>query len=228
MMATLTRTLEKNSWMIYAALFVVLAVLIVLSPAEATLGNVVKIVYLHGATERIAGYAYLLAAVLGVAYFIMSLRAQSAQQSFNSDLEIASSRRTLLAMTWTRAFAETAILFWLSEFIISMPAQMLAWGGITLNEPRVASAMWILVMTILVYGVARWIAEPMWMAFAAIANAVIFLIVLKGAVNILHPGSAILSSDSDAMKLFYMGIVIVCGGIAVQLARDLVTRYTAR
>lgn len=204
-MATLTRTLEKNSWMIYVALLVVLAVLVVLSPAEATLGNVVKIVYLHGATERIAGYAYLLAAVLGIAY-------------------IVTKRNAFIA--WTRAFAEIAILFWLAEFLISVPAQVLAWGGFTLNEPRVASAMWILVMTILVYGVARWIAEPMWIAFGAIANAAIFLIVLKGAVNILHPGSAIFASDSDAMKIFYMGIVIVCGVIAIQLARDLAARYT--
>ena len=126
---------------------------------------------------------------------------------------------------WTRAFAETAILFWLAQFIISAPAQVLAWGAFTLNEPRVASAMWILAMTALVYVVARWMDEPMWMAFAAIANGAIFLIVLQGAVNILHPGSAILGSDSVTIKFFYAGIVIVCGVIALQLARDLAARY---
>lgn len=205
-MATLTQTLQKNTWLIYAALFLALAVLVIFSPAEATLGNVVKIVYVHGATERVAAYAYLIAAALGIAYLVTK-------------------RNALVA--WTRAFAETAILFWLLHFLISIPAQVMAWGGITLNEPRVASALWILVMTILVYIVARWIAEPIWMAFAAIANAVIFLIILKGAVNILHPGSAIFSSDSDVMKIFYVGIVMVCGAIAIQVTRDLTARYAA-
>jgi hypothetical protein len=238
-MTILTRTLQNASrnWIIYTALLVVLAGLVVFSPAEATLGNVVKIVYLHAATERIAAYAYLIAGVLGTAYIVVSLRARSAKQSFKVDSEIASSHKPLLAtlaphvsaggtLAWTRAFAETAILFWLAQFIISAPAQVLAWGAFTLNEPRVASAMWILAMTALVYVVARWIAEPMWMAFAAIANGAIFLIVLQGAVNILHPGSAILGSDSVTIKFFYAGIVIACGVIALQLARDLATRYT--
>ena len=228
-MTTLTRTLQNASrnWMIYTALLVALAGLVVFSPAEATLGNVVKIVYLHAATERIAAYAYLIAGVLGIAYLLLRGASLATKQSPNRS-EIASQK--LLAMTntlvhWTRAFAETAILFWLAQFIISAPAQVLAWGAFTLNEPRVASAMWILAMTALVYVVARWMDEPMWMAFAAIANGAIFLIVLQGAVNILHPGSAILGSDSVTIKFFYAGIVIVCGVIALQLARDLAARY---
>ena len=201
-MATLTRTLQQNNWLIYAALFVTLAGLLVLSPTEATLGNVVKIVYAHGAAERVATYAYLLAGGLGVVHLAL--------------------KRESLAR-WTQAVAETAIVFWLAQFVISAPAQVLAWGAFTLSEPRVASALVVLIATALVYVVARWLADPTWMSLAAIANAAILVIVLRGAINILHPVDPIVGSDSPAIKIFYAAIVIVMGLVAVQFVRDRAT-----
>lgn len=121
---------------------------------------------------------------------------------------------------WTQAVTETAIVFWLAQFVISAPAQVLAWGAFDFSEPRVAGALWILALTVLVYVVARWIGEKNWMSVAAIANLAIFLIVLRGAVNILHPGNAIIASDSMAIKGFYAAIVVTMGLLAFQFARD--------
>ncbi len=202
-MTTLTRTLEKNNGTINLALVCALAALLVLSPAEATLGDAVKFVYLHGASERIAAYAYLLAAVLGLAQLVRP-RAGWAR--------------------WTRAVSETAIVFWLAELLISLPAQVLAWGGLTLNEPRVSGALWILALTIVVYVVAHWLRDETWTALAAVANAVIVLVVLRGAINILHPLNPILGSDSIAIRLFYGAIVIVVGALALQFTRGMVER----
>ncbi len=228
-MMTLPRTLQRNSWLIYAMLFLALAALLVFSPAEARLGNVVKIVYAHGAAERVAVYAYLIAGGLGLA--CLSLRAFFAKQSPTRNAEIASSHPStrsarsgsLLAMTlarWTHAVAETAIVFWLAQFVISAPAQVLAWGAFTLSEPRVASALVVLIATALVYIVARWLGDPTWLSLAAIANAAILVIVLRGAINILHPVDPIVGSDSPTIKIFYAAIVVVTGLLALQFARD--------
>lgn len=198
-MATLTRTLERNNLLIYAALLLILIGLFILAPAEATLGNIVKIVYAHGAAERVATYAYVIAGGLGIASLIL--------------------KRDAL-VSWTQALTETALVFWLAQIAISIPAQMLAWGGITLSEPRVAGALWILGLTTLVYLTARWIGEAGWMALAAIANMIILIIVLRGAINILHPLDPILGSTSLAIKGFYAAIVLTMGLLAVQLVRD--------
>ena len=198
-MATLTRTLKISNPTIYAALFVVLLALLVLSPAEATLGNVVKIVYAHGAAERVSSFAYVIAGGLGGVQLVL--------------------RRESL-MRWIQAVAEIAIVFWIAQFVISSPAQVLAWGGFTLAEPRVAGAVWVLLLTALTYIVARWVGEKNWISMAAIANAAIYVIVLHGEVNILHPFDPILGSDSLAIKIFYAAIVITMGVIAFQLARD--------
>jgi len=207
-MATLRRTLQQNGWLIYAALFLALALLLAFSPAEARLGNVVKIVYAHGAAERIATYAYVLAGGLGLVS--LASRAVAKQSPL--------AHRQSLISHWTRALAETAIVFWLAHIVISAPAQILAWGAFTLSEPRVASALVVLVATTLVYWVARWLDDATWIAAAAIANAAILFIVLRGAVNILHPIDPIVGSDSATIKLFYAGIVVVMGLLAAQVA----------
>jgi hypothetical protein len=226
-MTAITRTLQQNSGLIYAALFIALIALLVFSPAEATLGNVVKVVYAHGAAERVATYAYLIGGGLGIAD--LALRgAQFAMKHSPSKVEIASHPSTslrTLAMTetlarWTSAIAETAIVFWLAQFVISAPAQVLAWGAFTLSEPRVASALVVLIASALVYVVARWLGGTTWMALVAIANAVILIIVLRGAINVLHPVDPIVGSDSVAIKIFYAAIVIVTGLLALQFARD--------
>lgn len=211
-MATLTRSVEKNNWLIYAVLLLTLILLLIASPAEATLGNVVKIVYAHGAAQRVATYAYVIAGGLGVVHLAMSLRA-AMRRNPQSVLEDALAR-------WSQAIAETAIAFWFIQFVVSAPAQVLAWGAFDLSEPRVAGALWILVFTALVYIVARWIGEVNWVSIAAIVNAAILFIVLRGAVNILHPIDPIIASDSPAIKGFYTAIVVTMGLLAFQFARD--------
>lgn len=220
-MATLIRTLQQNSLLIYATLFLVLAALLIFSPAEARLGNVVKLVYAHGAAERVAVYAYLLAGGLGLAH--LALRALGAKQAPPRDAAIAAPPKWLLAMTianWTRAVAETALVFWLAQIVISAPAQILAWGAFTLSEPRVASALGVLSATVLVYIVARWLGDATWLALAAMANAAILLIALRGAINVLHPVDPISGSNSPTLQLFYAAIVAVMGLLAAQFARD--------
>ncbi len=196
-MSAFARSLERNQWTVSLALVFALGLLLILSPAEASLGSVVKIVYLHGAAERISTYAYLLAAGCGI-------------------VQLVAGRAELVR--WTRGLCEIAIAFWVGQFVVSLPAQILAWGGLMWDEPRVVGAFWILVLTALVYLVALWIAEPAWYAVAAVANSVIVLVVLHGAINLLHPLNPIIASDSVSIKMFYSAIVVVMGVLALQLA----------
>lgn len=209
-MAVLTRALRQNVWLIYVALFLALVALLVLAPAEARLGNVVKIVYAHGAAERVAVVAYLMAGILGITYGVW--------HAFQQRQSPISTLQSLII--WTRAVTETALIFWLAHIVISAPAQILAWGTLTLTEPRVASALNILLATTLVYVAARWIDNTWVWAFAAMVNAAIVVIVLRNTLNILHPLDPILSSDSITIKVFYVAIVVVMGLLAVQIARQ--------
>ncbi len=191
----------------------VLVVLLIFSPAEARLGNVVKIVYAHGAMERVATWAYILAGGLG----LVSLASRALTPIAHLQSPI---------WHWTRALTEVALVFWLAQIVVSAPAQMMAWGGITLSEPRVASALRILFATALVYGVARWMDKPLAMAFAALANLAIVVIVLHNTLNVLHPLNPIVDSDSTTIKIFYTLIVVTAALLAVQLAVDRVEQIS--
>jgi hypothetical protein len=148
---------------------------------------------------RVALYAYLIAGALGLAQLVL--------------------RRDTLAR-WTRATIETALFFWLLHFVVSLPAQVLAWGGISWSEPRVVSAIWILALTLFILGVAVWMGDPRWMAIAGIANSAIAMILMRRAINVLHPIDPILGSDSIAIKGFYLAIMLTTGILAFQFARD--------
>jgi hypothetical protein len=50
----MTQTIHRWTWPLFAGLLILLAVLLWLSPAEQTLGQAVKLVYLHGALVRTA------------------------------------------------------------------------------------------------------------------------------------------------------------------------------
>lgn len=202
-MNRLLQSLSRRLLPAYAFCIVALAALLLFSPAEATLGSVVKLVYLHGALQRVSVWAYAGAALVGIA--LLALR-----------------RPALTA--WSQALTETALIFWVAHFAVSVPAQMMAWGGIAWNEPRVAGAIWIASVTAIVYVVALWIERPRWWALAALANFGVVLVILQGAVNILHPLSPILSSDSAAIKGFYGAIVLVSVLLGIVLTVDLERR----
>lgn len=184
-----------------------LGALVVLSPAEATLGNIVKLVYLHGAMERIAVLGFLLAGVFGLAHLLF--------------------QRESLAH-WTQACIETGLVLWTAQVLVSLPAQILAWGAISWDEPRVAGALWIISLAGLTYGVARWMSGARWMSMAAIAIALIVTAILHGEVNVVHPPNAILASDSSAIKFFYAAIVMTIGLVAFQFTVDRTTRRNSR
>ncbi len=199
-MTTIATTIRQFHFWLYPLSVATLAALLFLSPSEATLGSVVKLVYLHGALERVAAWAFAAAGLAGVMQLL--------------------TRRAALA-PWMQALCETAIVFWLAHFIVSLPAQVLAWGGINWSEPRVMDAIWIAGISALIYVVALWIARPAWWALSGMASAATFLLVLNGAVNVLHPLSPILTSDSMAIKVFYGGIVLAALVLAVVLTVDL-------
>ncbi|MBI5878691.1 MAG: hypothetical protein HZB53_13660 [Chloroflexi bacterium] len=205
-MTLFAQTIGRYRLWLYAGSLLALAALLALSPSEATLGSVVKIVYLHGALERVAAWAFVAAGLAGAAQLL--------------------AKRTALA-PWVQALCETAMAFWLAHFVVSIPAQIMAWGGINWREPRVMDAIWITGISGVIYVIALWIAKPHWWAISGIASAATLIIVLNGAVNILHPLSPILTSESVAIKLFYGGIVLAALVFALTMLNDLARHNTS-
>jgi hypothetical protein len=114
-----------------------LVLLILAVPAEKTLGNIIKIVFLHAALVQTGLLLFACAALLGLWYF------------FQKKKKI---------LKYCEAVQETTVIVWVLYAFSSMWVTFLAWGKLVAwDEPRVRSSALILFFAILVLFVARWV-----------------------------------------------------------------------
>ena len=169
-------------------LLTVALLLIRLSPSEETLGNLVKLIYFHGAVVYTAFFSFMIAGILGAIYLIRS-------------------RPTLYR--WILAYQKTAVLYWLVYFLSSIVLTYLAWGGVGWMEPRFQLAIRILVLISTVFLITLWVDRP---KIIALLNLVLFLTVffLTSRVGrIFHPSNPIGRSNSSSMKVYAVLILLI-------------------
>ncbi len=166
-----------------------LALLLWLSPAEQTLGQVVKLVYLHGALVRTA-----------VVIFAVSLPVNL--------IALINGAPTWLA--WGKALAWTAILAWLAHTLFSMVTTYAAWGVfIAWSEPRTRFTFSLAAITVIIAGVAIMVGNARFSALALAALAGLTLGLLPSQGIIQHPLDPIGTSPSGAIQAFYAAILVV-------------------
>lgn len=186
------------------ALLALLAVLLILSPAERQLGNLIKVIYLHGALARVGLYALMLAGLPALVYLVQPKPA---------------------LLRWSNALQVAGMIVFVVHFALSVIPTHETWGvWIAFDEPRTRMSLQIIGVGLLVIVVRHLIADR---RFSAIANlllggAVLLLNVRTGVLR--HPLNPIGDSTSASIQLFYAGILLTCavltGLLAWWLARD--------
>ena len=112
-------------------------------------------------------------------------------------------------LRWSQALLWSGCGFWLSHFIVSMPATRLTWGPwIAWGEPRVTMTLQVAAAGLIVIAVT-WLLDSG--RFTAVANlllglAVLFLIERTGVLR--HPLDPIGASPSAAFRLIYLLLVL--------------------
>ena len=165
-----------------------LATLAAISPAEKTLGNNARIVYLHGVWVWASLASMLLAGLIGLAGLV--------------------SRRQELHC-WSRALGRIGLFFWITYLPISMWAMQTSWNGIFLAEPR-----WRLAITFAIAGLLLQIGltlmeNPAWASVANLIYISILIPVLISTQNIMHPPSPILSSQAPRIQFYFAGMFLL-------------------
>ena len=194
----MTSFLRRRFWLLLGLCAVTAALILVLMPAEKTLGQVIKVVYLHGALSRAGMVGFWVAGITGLVYLIRP--------------------RPALAR-WTPALLLSGWGYWVAHFIISMPATRLTWGPwIAWGEPRVTMTLQVLVAGLVVVLVTRLVKDPRFTAGAAalLAAAVALLVGQTGVLR--HPLDPIGASPSAVLRLVYLLLLIPVIGSMVLLA----------
>ena len=197
----------KRAGIAALVLLALLAVLVLISPAEAQLGNLIKIIYLHGALARVGIYAILLAGVLGLVYLV---------------------RPRLALLRWSNAVQVAGLIAFVTHFALSVIPTHETWGmWIVFDEPRTRMSLQIIGVGIIVVLVRRLVNDD---RLSGLANALlgIAVLLLNARTGVLrHPLNAIGDSSSLAIQGFYVGIVLICAALVGLLAWYLVGRASS-
>lgn len=180
-------TKRVNYWVGLGLSIAATLILTLLSPAESTLGNLAKLVYLHGAVAAVALLMFATTALLALTYLV-------------------SGRRNL--GRWSSAVAKTAITFWLVYLATSLYVAWAAWGGILWNEPLLQAAikvLFICALAIFLYNVLK--NERVIGAINLLLGGGVGTLRLM-AGRIFHPLNPVGSSGDTQIILFFFGMTL--------------------
>lgn len=188
----------RRAWALVIALLAVLIALLVLSPAERQLGNLVKVIYLHGALARSGLSSLMIGGVLGLLFLLL--------------------RRPALAR-WSNAAQEAGMIVFIVHFLLSIIPTYATWGvWVAFDEPRTRMSLQIMGAGLLIILVRRLLRDD---RLSALANllfgaAVLLLSVRTGVLR--HPANPIGDSTSSAIQVYYLGILVTCSALTALLA----------
>jgi hypothetical protein len=180
-----------------AALLLLLAVWLILAPAESRLGQVVKLGYVHGALVMVGLGLFTLAGLVGLIALVVRRPA------------------------WYRgvqAASLAALIVWTVYALSSMAVTGLTWGQIIAwNEPRVQASAFILLAAVAFALVSWLVAQPAFSAAVAVVMGVLPWVLVRRAEAIRHPLDPIGGSGSASIQGYYMLIVLTVAALAAVL-----------
>jgi len=180
-----------------AGLLGLLAVCVVLAPAEAQLGQLIKLVYVHGALVMVGLGAFSLAGGLGLVALVVR-------------------RRIWYNGTWAAGLA--ALIVWIVYSLSSMAVTGLTWGQvIAWNEPRVRASALILLAAVVLAIVTRLVGHHDLTALVNLVMGIMPWILVRRAEAIRHPLDPIGGSQSTSIQLFFGLIIVAVAGLALVL-----------
>jgi hypothetical protein len=189
-------------WFILAMLTT--AALTSLGPEEASLGDNVRIVYLHAAWALTAEAALALAALTGLLGIL---------------------RRGERMQRWSAAAGRTGIFFWVTYLPLSLWAMQANWNGLFLSEPRFRIAVIFAVAGVLVQIGASLLARPAVTCLLNFAYGIALWFTLSQADYVMHPPpSPIFNSGILSLELFFLTILFLTLAAGYFMTRWWLTR----
>lgn len=177
------------TWLAFILIFLASAALVLLAPAEATIGQGIRIVYIHVALIWSGMLLLLVAGLSG----LLVLRAGPSPLA-----------------QWMQNVALVGTLFFAAGVITSLAAEIVNWGGIAWREPRTAANLNLLAVAVIVQVVNSWLARARWRATlnALLAAAVVWTTVTTEVQ--LHPDNAVGDATSSGIQLAFYGLTVLC------------------
>ena len=162
-------------WLGVASILLLFVAILMLAPAEKTLGETIRWVYAHVAFTKAGMYAFYIAGLLGAIVLVTD----------NRNLQ-----------TWAHTIAWVAFGMFLIGGVFSIFAQRASWGGLPLAEPRNRTTLQVLAVAIVALVLAGWVPEIRVRGLLYLLLAGYVAWVIPNTPLVLHPANAGGSSPS--------------------------------
>ncbi len=192
-------TIFKSTRLTTAVLITIIllaALLLLLSPVEQTLGEGIRIVYLHVALIWVGMAGIVAAGALGFAVLL---------------------RPGIRLRGWLAVVGWVAFGFFAAGAIISLIAEIVNWGAIFWSEPRTASILQVVAVAVIVQVASSWSLNARLQGLLHAFLAGFMLWSTGRAELVLHPDNPIGTSSSTGIRVGFYGLFVLFSIAAVWL-----------
>jgi hypothetical protein len=188
------RQLPAWAWAILGLLILAGAALLIFAPEEATIGQGIKIVYVHVALIWTGMLGLILTGALGLTLLV-------------------SGRPKLYS--WMTTLGRVSLIMFAAGVGTSLIAEIVNWGGIAWREPRTAANLNLLAFAAVIQIANSWLSHP---RLEGALNTIVAAAVVWTTITTelqLHPDNPIGSSSSGMIQFTFYGLFLVSSLIAV-------------
>ncbi len=180
---------KKPSWLILGFIVLATALLVLFAPEERTLGQGIKVVYIHVASIWAGMFGLFVAGIFGIGVL------------FSADENL---------QTWMHTIGWVALGSFTAGLALSMVAAKINWGAVFWNEPRMVASLQFLAVALFVQVVNSWVPWYRLRGLLSTLLATFLMWSTLGPPLVLHPGSPIRESSSLAIQLTFLGMFLLC------------------
>jgi hypothetical protein len=180
-------------WSVMGGLLSLAVILLLLSPAEKTLGEGIRSVYLHVAFTWTGLVGIGVSGLIGIGTII---------------------RPHTRLVDWMNTIGLVALIMFAIGLVLSILAAAINWGAVFWQEPRTAGAMEIIALGVIVQFLS------MLPIHNRIKGLLFVLLVgftawsVSTTPRVLHPGDAARTSASTSIRLTFFGLFAVVSAVA--------------
>lgn len=173
------------------------AALTALAPPERTLGDGIRVVYLHVAFTWAGLTGFVAMAALGV---VVAITGRPALQA------------------WAFAVGCVAALCFGIGAALSALASWVNWGGVYLAEPRMRANVTLVAVSAIALTLTAWPLPARLKGLLHVAPAAVYAALMPATPLVMHPANPIGASSSTAIRLTFAALYALCLGAAAGAA----------
>lgn len=180
--------MSKRGWAAIVGIVLLLSLVVWLGPDEQTLGSGIKSVYLHVGLTWAGMVGLGAAGLLGLAIFLTG---------------------RLAWMRWLQIVGWVSTAVYGAGIAMSMVASQINWGGVLLQEPRMAAALNGLAVALIVQVLLAWLPPTRASGLLPILLWGLILWLNGQATLVLHPPNPVRTTESNGIQFTFLAVFIL-------------------